>query len=225
MWSKTTDNPNKDLWGRQNKEPQNTQWRVRATSSARIFEQLKQTDRMMLSTVFINPIWNIGLASSKCPKWPGHSAMLAVQVSHFIFLSIVPSLGSLKPPGFGFPLSVVSPCSICITDICLCIHQMAIIQSTVKKNTKNHSQCLQCPKISQEKWYRIIKKKNIQKESLNQCSLEASKVQFPPQFFFSSATRQTTKNYGREIRKEITISSGLRMPNWTMRTLATSAGE
>lgn len=144
MWSITTDNQNNDF---KIQEPESfyeegrtntisalkTQRMVRATSSARIFEQLKQTDRMMLSTVFINPIWNIGLASSKCPKWPGHSAMLAVQVSHFIFLSIVPSLGSLKPPGFGFPLSVVSPCSICTTDICRCINQIAIIQSTVKK--------------------------------------------------------------------------------------------
>lgn len=62
----------------------------------------------------------MGLASSRWPKWPGHSAMFAMQVSHFIFLSIVPSLGSLKPAVFGLPASIVSLCSICTTDICLC---------------------------------------------------------------------------------------------------------
>lgn len=91
-----------------------------STSSARIFEQLKQTHRRILRTGFINPIWNIGFASSRWPKCPGHSAMLAIHVSHFIFRSIVPSRGSLNPPGFGFPLSVVSPCSMWTTDICLC---------------------------------------------------------------------------------------------------------
>lgn len=84
----------------------------------------------------MNPIWNMGFASSRWPKWPGHSAMLAVQVSHFIFLSIVPSRGSLNPPIFGLPLSVVSPCSICTTDICLC----KPIQATISSSTTLHLQ-------------------------------------------------------------------------------------
>ena len=92
----------------------------RSTSSAKILEQLKQTQRIMVRTVFRKPIWNIGLASSKWPKWPGHSAISAVHVSHLIFLSTVPRRGSLNPPTLGLPLSLVSPCSICTTDICLC---------------------------------------------------------------------------------------------------------
>lgn len=111
------------------------------TSSARILEQLKQTQRIMLSTVLRKPMWNIGFASSKWPKWPGHSAILAIQVSHFIFRSIVPSLGSLNPLGLGFPLSVVSPCSICTTDICLCKNTQ--LNTTIRHHKLNlHKYCL-----------------------------------------------------------------------------------
>ena len=81
----------------------------RDTSSARILEQLKQTQRMMESTVLMNPMWNIGLASSRCPKWPGHSAIPAMHVWHLILWSTVPIRGPVSPLAFGFPFS-----SLCI---------------------------------------------------------------------------------------------------------------
>lgn len=83
-------------------------------------EQLKQTQRIIDSTVFINPTWYTGLASSMCPKWPGHSLRLFAQVSHLLYLSMGPSRGSLKPPLAGLPFNIDQLCSISTTDICLC---------------------------------------------------------------------------------------------------------
>jgi hypothetical protein len=40
-------------------------------------------------------------------EWPGHSAIPAMHVSHLIFRSTVPIRGSLSPPVFSFPFSIV----------------------------------------------------------------------------------------------------------------------
>lgn len=49
-----------------------------------------------------------------------------------------------------------------------------------------------------------------------------------PQITINSQRNRTKLNRNKRLigeKKVITISSGLRMPNWTVRTLATSAGE
>ena len=80
-------------------------------------EQLWHTHRSMVSTVLMNPMWNIGRASSRCPKWPGHSAMPPWHVAHLVLRSMVPSRGSLNPPARGLPRSYKSLLSIWHTDI------------------------------------------------------------------------------------------------------------
>ena len=67
------------------------------------------------------PTWKTGVASSIWPKWPGHSAMFSSHVPHLIPLSIVPSLGSARPPWRGnwVDSSVVSGYSIDATLIFL----------------------------------------------------------------------------------------------------------
>ena len=121
--------------------------KLRDTSSTRILEQLKQTQRMIESTVLIKPMWNIGLASSRWPKWPGHSAIPAMHVSHLIFRSTVPIRGSLSPPVFSFPFSIISADSICATDICLCKDTQRC-KFTVTKRPLNLSRQCKCANIS-----------------------------------------------------------------------------
>lgn len=129
----------------------------------------------------MNPIWNMGLASSRCPKWPGHSAILAVQVSHFNFRSIVPSRGSLKPAVFGLPPNIVSLCSICTTDICLCkkrkargfrilIHRHTIKFETLQPQTERRFQFL-FSSFSSSATKNLRRKKKIKKRGTENYNL------------------------------------------------------
>lgn len=106
------------------------------TESTNNFEQKKQTHRRTFIIFVTKPTWKTGFASSMCPKWPGHSVMLPkwriknrrrqlaitcwlthkmtmscgvpAHVWHLPLLSITPCLGSMRPPSFGRPPSVVS---------------------------------------------------------------------------------------------------------------------
>jgi len=79
------------------------------------------THRSTCTTFLINPWWYTGLASSRCPKYPGVSVLPIPSVSHFIARSMVPIRGSDKPPRFGLPFSYVSLVSISHTDILRCV--------------------------------------------------------------------------------------------------------
>lgn len=78
------------------------------TGSTSSFEQKKQTHRRILMVFTRKPMWKTGLASSMCPKCPGHSEMFPAQVWHRADLSMVPWRGSMSPPSFGRPPSVTS---------------------------------------------------------------------------------------------------------------------
>lgn len=78
------------------------------TTSISNLEQKKQTHRRHLMIFVINGTWNTGLASSMWPKCPGHSHMSPVHVRHLVWRSTTPWRGSISPPNFGRPPSVVS---------------------------------------------------------------------------------------------------------------------
>ena len=65
------------------------------------------------------PGWKTGLASSICPKWPGHSDMPSPHVWHLKLRSIVPMRGSISPPILGLCVasSMTSGCSILATEM------------------------------------------------------------------------------------------------------------
>ncbi len=64
--------------------------------------------------------WITGLASSMCPKCPGHESLVLPQTGHTSLGSIAPSLRSIGPPSMGIPsLSYTSLVIIAVTLIFL----------------------------------------------------------------------------------------------------------
>lgn len=110
------------------------------TGSTSIFEQKKHTHRKILIVFVKNPTWYTGLASSMCPKWPGHSVILPAHVWQRAVLSIVPCRGSMRPPSFGRPPSVVSGYLIppSVTDKRLCRKTGYLYISYQVTNFNNH---------------------------------------------------------------------------------------
>ena len=64
-----------------------------------------------------------GLGELKVTKVAWALCHPPMYVWHLILRSTVPIQGSLSPPAFGFPFSIVSAYSICATDICICTTQ------------------------------------------------------------------------------------------------------
>lgn len=101
------------------------------TGSTSSLEQKKQTHRRTLMVFTRKPMWKTGLASSMCPKCPGHSEMLPAHVWHRAVLSMVPWRGSMSPPSLGRPPSVTSEYRIppSVTDMRRCYINYTLFES------------------------------------------------------------------------------------------------
>ena len=160
------------------------------------------------------------------PKWPGHSSILPPQDRHLLFLSTVPIRGSSRPLAFGCPFSIASACSIVHTDMSSYI---IIFDVSVSVCT-----CVVCSYgcirgVDMSRW---------QHNTIRQQQKMARKIIFVSVISKKCETQKKTRDTGWCEKKwsfqcdrcgrwvsTLTTSFGLRIPNWTLLILRSSAEE